>query len=90
MRAISLTLPLLVSGVGANHSHDAVASNDATLVTHALDARTNLHCFCLLGSGGGDLLVPIGDASTFQVVRRELDLNLVARQDTDVVHAHLA
>src|SRR5690242_16391126 len=35
------------------------------------------------------LLVAIGDATSGEVVRRELDLHLVARSDADVVHAHL-
>src|SRR5438067_13117853 len=33
--------------------------------------------------------VPIGDPTAVQVVRAELDLHLVARQDADVVLAHL-
>ena len=37
----------------------------------------------------GGLLVPIGDAATFEVVRGQFDLDLVAGQDADVVHAHL-
>ena len=36
------------------------------------------------------LLVSVGDATTGQVVRSEFDLHLVAREDTDVVHAHLS
>src|SRR5487761_309410 len=36
------------------------------------------------------LLVPIGDAAPRQVVRRDLDLYPVAREDADAVHAHLA
>src|SRR5262245_9548163 len=35
------------------------------------------------------LLVAIGNATAAQVVRRELDLDPVARGDADVVHAHL-
>src|SRR5688572_22317773 len=35
-------------------------------------------------------LLPVGDASPREVVRGQLDLDLVARQDLDVVHAHLA
>src|SRR5262245_35974455 len=36
------------------------------------------------------LFVPIGDAASVEVVRRELDLHPVAGQDADVVAAHLA
>src|SRR5436853_2291930 len=35
-------------------------------------------------------LLPVGDTASRQVVRRQLDRHLVARQDLDVVHAHLA
>src|SRR5581483_9143127 len=34
-------------------------------------------------------LVPVGDATTAQVVRSELDLHTIAGKDADVVHAHL-
>ena len=34
-------------------------------------------------------LVAVGDAATAEVVGRELDLHTVAREDPDVVHAHL-
>src|SRR5215203_1937313 len=36
------------------------------------------------------LLVAVRDAAAAQVVRRELDLHPVAREDPDVVHSHLA
>src|SRR5438105_2750063 len=35
------------------------------------------------------LLVAVGDATTAEVVRRELDLHAVTGEDADVVHAHL-
>src|SRR5680860_1650416 len=38
----------------------------------------------------GSLLVPVGDPSPIQVVRGQLDLHAIARQDADVVPAHLA
>src|SRR5919205_3296989 len=34
--------------------------------------------------------VPVGDAAAIEVVGRELDLDPIARQDADVVPAHLA
>ena len=36
------------------------------------------------------LLEPVGDASAVQIVDGQLDRHFVARQDLDVVHAHLA
>src|SRR4051794_16762625 len=38
----------------------------------------------------GWLFVAVGDASAIEVVRRQLDLHPVAREDADVVAAHLA
>src|SRR5680860_404913 len=38
----------------------------------------------------GSLLVPVGDAAAVEVIRGQLDLHAVARQDADVVPAHLA
>src|SRR4029434_4256903 len=42
-----------------------------------------------LSSSTPGLLVPVGDAAASQVVGRELHLDLVAREDPDVVLAHL-
>jgi hypothetical protein len=46
-----LTLPLLVSRVGADHHHAAVPANDLALLAHRLDARSNLHCLMLHSTG---------------------------------------
>ena len=35
------------------------------------------------------LLRPVRDPSAGQVVRRQLDLHLISREDTDEVHPHL-
>jgi hypothetical protein len=35
------------------------------------------------------LLVPIGDTTSREIVRSQLNLNPVAGEDSDVVHAHL-
>src|SRR4051812_33129956 len=39
---------------------------------------------------GQDLLVPVDDPATRQVVRRQLHHDPVVREDADVVHTHLA
>ena len=36
------------------------------------------------------LLVAVGDPTSFEVVGGQLDLDAIAREDPDVVHAHLA
>ena len=69
--------------VVADHADTAVATNHPALLTHLLDARSDLHWGLLS-------LVPVGDTTSGEVVGGEFHLNLVAREDTDVVHPHLA
>ena len=81
MRATGrLSLPLLVQRVGADDHGRAVPLDDAAALTHGLDGGTNFH---------GELPVPVGDPTAAEVVRAELDLDLVAREDPDVVLPHL-
>src|SRR3954453_15167847 len=85
IRAIEplLTLPLLVALAGrANDHHPAVPADDLALLTHGLDARAYFH-ECLL-------LVAIGDPTSLEVVRGDLDLDTITREDADAVHAHLS
>src|SRR3954462_10565414 len=44
----------------------------------------------MVGPSLDPLLVPVGDATSAEVVRSELDLHLVAGEDPDVVHPHLS
>ena len=76
-----LALPLLVTGVGADHHDLALATYHLAALTDLLDTRLYLHG-CLL-------LVAVGNAPTTDVVRRQLHLHPVTRQDSDVVHPHL-
>src|SRR5438132_415564 len=78
-----LPLPLLVSRVLADDLNTPVAADHLALLTHLLDAGTYFHFGVL------ELLVPIGDATAGQVVRRQLHLDPIPRQDPDVVHPHL-
>src|SRR3954469_2772244 len=59
MRAMgrcSLALPLLVSGVLADHQHPPMAADDLALLTHRLDRRSYLHGpFRLMIQTGGAL-----------------------------------
>ena len=84
--------------IGTDDPHAPVTADHLALLTDSLDARTDLHrC---LGNGETDsgaqaamtaaLLVSVGDATSSEVVGGELDLDPVAREDADVVHAHLA
>jgi len=80
-----------------------MALDHSALVTHLLDARSYLHD-CVLSlefsvrrdegmsprRRNGLLLVAVGDATSFEVVGGQLNLDAVARQDPDVVHAHLS
>src|SRR5436190_24325631 len=75
-----LPLPLLVPWIGANDHGRAVPLDHAAALAHGLDGRTNFHLL---------LPVPVGDATAVQVVRAQLHLDLVAREDADVVLAHL-
>src|SRR5439155_8661019 len=75
-----LPLPLLVPRVRADDLDPAVAADHLALLADPLDAGTNLH---------GCLHVAIGDATSAEVVGRELHLDAVTGQDADVVHEHL-
>src|SRR6476661_5459180 len=91
-------LTLLVARVLADHHDAAVATDHLALVTDRLDARVDLHGRSSLLVGwsprgsarGGVSLVPVDDATTGQVVGRELHDDPVLRKDPDVVLAHLA
>src|SRR5262245_21495771 len=91
-----LALALLVARVLADHHDAAVATDHLALVTDRLDARVDLHEEAFLvtrsadPSGPTGLLVPVDDATTGQVVRRELHHDPVLREDPDVVLTHLA
>src|SRR6266851_6679309 len=85
IRAMALSLPLLVPGVGADHHHRAVAADHLALLADRLDARSYFHRLLR-----GLLLVPVGDATPVEVVGGDLHLDTVPGQDPDAVHAHLA
>src|SRR5579862_8415829 len=82
MRAKLLALPLLVTRIRANDHDVSVPLDYAAAFTHRLDGRTNFHSSLLLP-------VAVGDSTAGQVIRRKLHLDLVAREDADVVLAHL-
>src|SRR3974377_412617 len=101
MRAM-LALPLPVPWVRADHLHGAVPADHLALLTDRFYRCPDLHSSSLLASHPADdgrafiktaarpLLEPVHDPAPPQVVGRKLDLDPVAREDPDVVHAHLA
>src|SRR5215208_4367872 len=82
IRAKSLTLPLLVSRVGADDHGAPVPLDHTAALTHGLDGRANLH-------ERDSSAIPVRDAAAREVIGRELDLDSVARRDADVVLPHL-
>src|SRR4051812_24231582 len=92
MRAIALSLPLLVPlAGGADHHHPSVPADDLALLAHRLDARSYFHSqtfwprrpfdSCPGRPDPAGLLVAVGDPPALEVVRRDLDLDAVARED---------
>jgi len=79
-----------VSGVCADNHDATVALDDLAVVTHCLDACANLHVASFLFVRCLPLLVAVGDPASFEVVRGELYLDAITRENTDVVHPHLA
>jgi hypothetical protein len=45
--SLSLTLALLVAGVGANHVHFALAAHNLAVFTDSLDTRSHFHDFSI-------------------------------------------
>src|SRR5262245_17477028 len=83
-------LPLsgLVPRILADDPRHALTLDDLAVLTTNFDRRSYLHRVPL--STPATLLEPIGDPASGQVVRRQLDLHAVARQDPDEIHPHLA
>jgi hypothetical protein len=76
----SSALPLLVPWIGADDHGRTVPLDHAAALAHGLDGWTDFH----LSSP-----MPVGDPTAIEVVGAQLDLDLVARQDSDVVLPHL-
>src|SRR5207249_7125312 len=74
-----LTLALLVLRLGADHEDHALSPDDLALVAALLDARADLHL----------VPHPSRDATSLEVIWRQLHEDLVARDEPDEVHPHL-
>src|SRR5215475_7475367 len=101
-----LALALLVTRVRrADHPDDPLAADHLALVADLLHRRADLHGDTDSWSNGpilpatpgkarlsclGGLLRPVRDATPGEVVRRQLQLHLVAGEDPDEVHPHLS
>src|SRR6476619_8235835 len=87
MRAKALTLPLLVPGIGADHHGAPMPLDDAAALTHWLDGRANFHRDPCSWFRSFLSAVSERDPAAREVVRRELDLDPVAREAANVVLA---
>src|SRR5712691_11526795 len=86
-------LPLLVPRVRADDEDTTAPADHAALVADPLDRRAHLHRLVSSGPSwflpslsGPSLLVPVHDAASREVVRRQFHEHPVPRQDPDVVH----
>jgi hypothetical protein len=71
-------------GVNTQYSHDTLAPNDFALIANLFDRGSDLHPSLRI------LTLAKNDSSASKIVRRQFNLDLVARQDFDVVHPHLS
>src|SRR5438105_7462026 len=73
----------------ADHADHAFATHDLAVLAELPNRCANLH-----GASPWEprpsLLVPVDDAAPAEIVRRQLHGHLVAGQDANEVHAHLA
>src|SRR6266849_1597841 len=79
----------LVSGILADDPRHALTLDDLAVFAAHLDRRSYLHRSLVSASKSILLLEPVGDPAPGEVVRRQLDLHAIARQDPDEVHPHL-
>ena len=75
-----------------DYINDPMAAHYLALRGSFFDRNSYFHCLLFLSVilVKCVLFVTVSDAAFGEVVGRHLDLHLVARQDFDVVHAHLA
>src|SRR2546428_7276970 len=83
-----LSLSGLVSRILTDDPRHALTLDDLAVFAAHFDRRSYLHRFPV-STSPESLLEPIGDSASSEVVRRQLDLHTVARQDPDEVHPHL-
>src|SRR5882724_4804182 len=81
-------LSRLVPRVLADDPRHAATLDDLAVFAAHLDRRSYFHRSLVL-TRALSLLEPIGDPAPGEVVRGQLDLHPIARQDADEVHPHL-
>src|SRR5262245_20290495 len=86
LSALTLLVPRIAA---ADHTNHALATHHLAVLADLLHGRSNLHDRFSLFTAAR-LLVAIRDPAARQVVRGHLDRHLVARQDLDEMHPHLA
>jgi hypothetical protein len=102
LKLLQSTLALLVTRIGTDHAHNALAPDDFAVAANFLDRSRNFHLIllklCLIPSENStakprlyhNLLCPEHNPRPTQVVGRQLNRDLVTREDADVVHPHLS
>ena len=86
-----LTLTLLVAWVFfVDDKQLALPANDLAIGAALLDGCSNFHVSGLIRWNDESILVTVDDTAPAEVIRTHLHTHLVSREDTDVVHAHLA
>src|SRR4029077_9552605 len=80
---LSLSLPLLVARVRADHEDRATPPDHPAAIAHPLDRRTDLHALTV------PLLVPVHHTASGEAVGGQFHADPVPREDPDVVHPHL-
>src|SRR5690606_35762405 len=89
-----LSLPLLMLRVRTDNPNDAVATNDLTFCANLFYRRSNFHlpipCRRTRHTGSCPLFIAIDDSASSQIIRRQLHLDLIARENTDKELPHLS
>jgi hypothetical protein len=85
MLFLKSALTLLVTRVGADHTNHTLAAHDLAIAAHLLDGSGDFHGLLRLTLLGAE-----DNPRTTQIVGREFHSHFIARQNADVVHAHLA
>src|SRR5512133_624699 len=94
LSASQLTLTLLMPRIGANYAHHALPAYGLAVAAHLFYRCLYFHGPLLLRlmrvAPAPGLLRAENDPRSCQIIRRQLYRHLVARQNADIVHAHLA
>ena len=82
-------LLLLVPWVSADHANNTITTNDLAIAANFLYRRLNSHVFPFKRTSALSLGTE-HDAGTGEVIRCQFDSYLIAWQNSNIVHSHLA